>query len=89
MQFLEKFYLPSGELGIFNILMIPVCKYNKALSGFIVVINNITEIYKITKDARETSERFRCMLDNMPMYAFMKDLDKNVYRGVPIKDQRK
>lgn len=81
MQFLEKFYLPSGEQGIFNILMIPVCKYNKALSGFIVVINNITEIYKITKEARETSEQFRCMLDNMPMYAFMKDLNNKLIVG--------
>lgn len=95
MQFIEKFYLPSGELGIFNILTIPVCKNNKALSGFIVAINNITEIYKITKSARETSEQLHCMLNNMPMYAFMKDLDNKLIVGsssfeeIIVKDGKK
>lgn len=95
MQFIEKFYLPSGELGIFNILTIPVCKNDKALSGFIVAINNITEIYKITKSARETSEQLHCMLDNMPMYAFMKDLDNKLIVGsssfeeIIVKDGKK
>lgn len=95
MQFIEKFYLPSGELGIFNILTIPVCKNDKALSGFIVAINNITEIYKITKSARETSEQLHCMLNNMPMYAFMKDLDNKLIVGsssfekIIVKDGKK
>ena len=81
MQFIENFYLPNDELGVFNILMIPVAKEDKALSGFIVVITNITEIFKISKNARENSERLRCMLNNMPMYAFMKDLNNNLIVG--------
>lgn len=72
-QFSEKFYADDGSEKYFNILISPASTANRELSGTILIARNVTSEQHAAHEASEKGKQLRCLLENLPIIAFMKD----------------
>ena len=72
-QFFQAIEFIDGHPKFYNVLISPVKDENKNIIGTTLVARDITEQYLSDKHARENEEKLKCILENMPTCAFLKD----------------
>lgn len=80
-QFCEKFYIGSQDTGYFNILISPAFSSNNDIRGTIIIARNITAEHNAVMEAQEKEAQLKCLLENMPICAYMKDKDDHFVIG--------
>ena len=72
-QVLEKLFVDSGKYICYNILISPVFGANGKIGGTVVTARDMTKEVMLTSSLKERSEQLECILDNMPIYGFLKN----------------
>lgn len=68
-------YYPKDDKNVayFNMLIFPAINSNKKVKGTILVARNVTEEYGAKINAVEKEKQLKCILENMPLCAYLKD----------------
>ncbi len=69
------------EPHYYNILVSPTYGANNKLNGTILVARNVTKEYKASKNAQEKEKQLKCILENIPICAFLKGSDDRFIAG--------
>lgn len=71
----------EDEPHYYNILVSPTYGDNNQVNGTILVARNVTAEYKASKNAQEKEKQLKCILENIPIGAFMKGRDDHFIVG--------
>ena len=69
----ENLYIDSGESVYFNIIVAPIMDDNGKIQGTIVTARDVSKEVMLSNSLREQNELLACILDNLPIYAFLKN----------------
>ena len=65
----------------FNILIFPTFTSDNHIKGVIIVARDVTSEYRAVQIAKEKEKQLQCILENMPLCAYMKDKNDNFVVG--------
>ena len=71
----------EGEARYYNILISPTYNSKEKVSGTILIARDVTTEYNATKSAIEKEKQIKCILENIPMCAFMNDKNDKFIAG--------
>lgn len=72
-QILEKLFVDSGRYICYNILVSPIFGTDGKIEGTVVTARDMTKEVMLTSSLKERSEQLACILDSLPIYAFLKN----------------
>lgn len=59
---------------IYNNLIFPAINSENKIVGYTIVARDVTKESHATKEAQEKGAQLKCILENMPVYAYLKDI---------------
>ena len=68
----EELYVDSGDSVFYNIIVAPVLDNDGNVQATIVTAREVTKEVELSKSLEERSNLLACILDNLPLYAFLK-----------------
>ena len=71
----------NGGNFIYNNLIFPAINSEGRVVGFTIVARDVTKEFYATKEAQEKGEQLKCILENMPIYAYLKDINDKFIIG--------
>lgn len=77
----ENLYADSGESVFFNIIVSPILDENDLIQGTIVTARDVSKEIMLSNSLRERNELLACILDNLPLYAFLKNRNGEFVMG--------
>ena len=66
---------------IYNNLIFPAINSDNKVVGFTIVARDVTKEFFATKEAQEKGAQLKCILENMPVYAYLKDINDKFIIG--------
>lgn len=80
-QFNEIFDIPDHGFACYSILICLTHNEKSEVNGVILVTRDVTTEYLATKMAQEKEKQLQCLLENMPICAYMKDREGRFITG--------
>lgn len=72
-QLEDEYYSVNKELNAYNLIISPTFSSTKKVNGAIIVARNVSSERLAIKQALEKENQLKCILENMPLCAYMKD----------------
>ena len=76
-----KTYYIAKNVQHYNMLVFPAINTSKEINGVVLVARNVTAEYSAKLIAVEKEKQLKCILENMPLRAYLKDINDNFIVG--------
>lgn len=80
-QMEDEYYSLNNKLCVYNLIISPTFSATQQVNGAILVARNVTAERQATKEVQEKENQLKCILENMPLCAYMKDKNDHFIIG--------